>query len=63
MKGDKRNDRLRKKNTPRYILPVPFDLRGVLLILDFPRSHKAPIPSLSPCPFAFLFLFHPGEQM
>lgn len=41
MKGDKRNDRLRKKNTPRYILPVPFDLRGVLLILDFPRSHKA----------------------
>lgn len=24
-----------KKNTPRYFLPVPFDSRGVLLILDF----------------------------
>lgn len=25
----------KKKNTPRYFLAVPFDLRGVLLILDF----------------------------
>lgn len=40
MKGGKRNDRPRckkkkRKNTPRYFLPVPFDSRGVLLILDF----------------------------
>lgn len=38
MKGGKRNDRPRckkKKNTSRYFLPVPFDSRSVLLILDF----------------------------
>ena len=37
MKRGKRNDRpqCKKKNTPRYFLPVPFDSRGVLLILDF----------------------------
>lgn len=58
MKGGKRNDRPRckkKKNTSRYFLPVPFDSRGVLLILDFHvairldsafiSSSRFPIPS------------------